>query len=385
MKIKKRFPHILLTVLVILILTKISSALGISPAVVNYNFEPSLRGVIEYTAFEDNPDKELELYVLGDLAEYVKLDKTKLVGGGKFTATIKLPESIETPGKHKIIVGVKEKIDEELAKGTIGTSVIIQAVIVVYIPYPGEYLEIGFRAHDVNIGEPINFELDLTSRGKEDVIAKSKIEIVFQNKTMEVLYLKDREIKSQQAVNLKKTFDTTNYNPGEYNAIAIVDYGKIARAESKFKIGELIIYIVNHTKQIVIGNVKSFDIEIESGWNDQIDGAYAEVFILNESKPLINFKTTSTELTPWERKTITGFFDTSNFAEGFYDANITIFYYGREMGKSSNELVKVQFVEEKEINYILLSLVAIGIILLLVAIVLLIRKYLFKKKRKNEK
>ncbi len=375
---------------IILILTKTSFALGVSPAVVKYNFEPGLEKIVKYSVFGD-ANQKLELYVSGDLAEYVELDKDNLVGGGTFIAKLKLPKYIKKPGKHRIIIGVREKIDEELLEQAIGTSVTIQVVMYIYVPYPGKYLEVALKSHNVNVGEPVNFELEIKSQGKEDITIIPRIEITSQNKTIETLYFKEREIKSQEGIKLKKTLDTTNYNPGKYNAVAIVDYGKIARAESEFKIGELVIYITNYTKQIVIGDIKSFDIEIESRWNDNIDGAYAEVFIFNKSKSssgstsevLISFKTSSTKLTPWGRKTITGFFDTSNFTEGFFDANITLVYYGKEVGKSSSELVKIEFVEEKDYNLIILIAAIIAGVVVLCMVFLLIKKYLLKNKKRK--
>ncbi len=373
--------QIFLLIAIILILIKTSSALGISPAKVEINFAPGLERIIEYTAFEDNPNQELELYTQGELAEYVKLNKNNLIGEGKFIATLKLPEHIKKPGKNVIVVEVKEKIDEELVGTAIGTSIIIQAIIVINVPYPGKYLEIALKSPNVNVGEPVNFELQIASKGSEDVNISPKIEIVSQDKTIETLYFKNREIKSQEVLELHKTLDTSNYNPGTYNAIAIVDYGKIASVESQFKIGELIINIMNYTKQIIIKKIKAFDIEIQSGWDNQIDGAYAEVSFLNNSKSLISFKTSSTKLTSWEKKTIVGYFDTSNFTKGFYDANITLIYYGKEIGKSSSELVKVEFIEER--NNTLTIFIISGVILVLAAVVLLIRKYLFKERKKK--
>jgi len=153
----------------------------------------------------------------------------------------------------------------------------------------------------------------------------------------------------------------------------------LAKSESIFNIGELIIHLVNYTKQVEIGGINSFDIEIESGWNNKIDGAYAEVFISNSSVDLFSFKTSSTSLEPWEKKTITGFFDTSNFTKGFYDANITFIYYGKDVGKSSSELVKIEFVKGEN-NFQMILLISAGAILLLVVLWIIIKKY-FPRRR----
>jgi len=380
-KKEKFFLRIFYIFGIIIILINMSSALGIGPGKIEFNFQPGFEQSITYGVYGADPETELELYVEGDLAEYVTLDKDKLIGGGVFTATLKLPEYIEKPGKHRILVGAKEKFDEELLGTAIGTSVNIRGVIDIHVPYPGKYLEITLSSHDVNVGEPVKFELDIVNKGKEDVSIKPKIEILSQNKTIETLYLKERFLKSQERIELKKILNTTNYNPGSYNAIAIVDYGEIAKAESKFRIGELVINIINYTRQITIDGLQSFSLEIESGWNDNIDGAYAEVFILNDPTNLLSFKTFSTGLIPWEKKNITGFFDTTNFTKGFYDANITLFYYGKNVGKSSSELVKIEFIEKSK--QLLIWFVIGGILFVLIIMGFIIEKYFLKHGRKK--
>ncbi len=375
------FLRIFFMFVILIVLVDMSSALGIRPGKIEFNFQPGLEQTITYHVFGTEPETELELYVEGDLAEYVKLDKETLLGGGGFTAELKLPTSIEKPGKHRILIGAKEKFDEEALETTIGTSIDIRGVIDVHIPYPGKYLEITLSSHDVNIGEPVQFGLNIISKGTEDVDMRPKIEITSEEKTIETLYFTDRVLKSQEEIKLKKVLNTTNYNPGNYNATAIVDYGKLAIAETKFRIGELVINIVNYTRQITIGGLQKFNIEIESSWNDNIDGAYAEVFILNGSNNLLSFKTSSTGLTPWEKKNITGFFDTTNFEKGFYDANITINYYGKNVGKVSSKLVKIEFVKSprKLLVWFIIGVIA----LLLGAGVFLIKKYFLKKYKKK--
>lgn len=380
---RKRFLLFFLVIIMILLLTKTSYALGASPARVDINFAPDLETSIVYNVFEDNPKKELDIYADGELAEYIKFDKNKLTGSGTFIATLKLPNYIEKPGEHKTFIFVKEKIDEELIGDSVGTSVTIGTLVVVHVPLPGRYLELSLDSHNVNIGEPVNFILQIKSQGTETLNIFPRIDITSQDNQdniIETLYLKEREIKSQEVLKLKKTLDTTDYNPGIYKAIAIVDYGKIAKAESDFKIGDLIINIVNYTDKIIIEKIKPFNIDIESGWNNQIDGAYAQVSILNGSKTLVSFKTSSTQLTPWEEKTITGFFDTSNFTKGVYDTNITLVYYGKERGKSTSEIVKVEFVEK--IKPVLIVWIIVGIAVLLIA-VLLAKKYLLRNKKKK--
>lgn len=381
---KKRgnsFLRIFFAFAIIIILVDISSALGIAPGKLEFNFQPGLEKTIHYEVFGADSETEFELYIEGDLAEYIKLDKEKLIGRGTFTAVLKLPGYIEKPGKHRILIGAKEKFDEEALETMIGTAVDIRGVIDIHVPYPGKYLEMVLGSHNVNIGEPVQFELKITSKGEEDVDITPKIEIASEEEIIETLYFANRILKSQEEIKLKKILDTTNYNPGNYNATAIVDYGKIAIAESKFKIGDLVINVINYTQQISIGGLQKFNIEIESGWNDNIDGAYAEVFILNSSNTILSFKTSSTSLTPWEKKNISGFFDSTDFTKGFYDANITIKYYGKDIGKISSKLVKVEFIEKPK--QLLIWFITGGVIFLAGVVIFLMKKNFLKYGKKK--
>jgi hypothetical protein len=384
---KKRNLKLFLIIGFVFFLINLSSALRVVPGKIEFDFHPNLEKTILYSASQDNPERDLILYVEGDLAEYVKLDKEKLVGGGTFTATLNLPEEIEIPGKHRIFIVVRETLDEEVVGTTIVGLIAIKGVIDIHVPYPGRYLEItSFKSSNVNLKEPVYFELEISNKGKEDLTITPRIEITSLNKTIENLYFNERLLKVQDEVKLKKTLDSTDYNPGTYMAFAFVDYGKIAQAESEFKIGELIINILNHTEKIIIGGLHKFNIEIESGWNDNIEGAYAEVSFLNNSKSMFSFKTSSTSLTPWQKKNITGYFDTRTFEKGVYDANITLFYYGKSVGKSSSKLVKIEFI--KETSKLLIAVIVAGILFLLVlvvAIIFSIRRYFLKNYRRRSK
>ena len=358
-------------------------AIAISPARTIVQFKPNMEFDVGYSVSSSYSDKDIDLFVEGDLTEYATLSKDTLPSeGGSFSVSVKLPEKIEPPGKKLMYIAAREKIDKELAKGALGVSVAIRSVLAVYVPYPGKYLETELRAHNVNIEEPITFELDVYSRGTDEVLMKPRIEIYDEHGNLiDTIYFLERAISGQSEIFLKKTMNTTGIFAGNYYALSKIDYDT-ATAESRadFKIGELRVDILNYTKQIIVGGIRKFEIEIESGWNDQIDGAYAEIIILNNSEKITEFKTSPTNLNPWESKIITGYLDATEIMPGMYDANITIVYYGRDKGKSTNKLVQVEFIEKEKINYLLISGVVLGIIILFV-VLFCILKYGKKKKR----
>lgn len=374
----------LIFVLVCLILIENVFALGVGPAKVEYNFEPGMEQTINYFVLEDNPSMEHEISLEGDLAPYVRLDRTSLVGADSFNVKIKLPERIEKPGKHTIFVVVAQKIDPELIQGAIGTSITMKVVINIYVPYPGRYLDIDLRGQDVNVGDPLTFELNLESKGEQEVTVTPYIEVFAGNNSKEVLPFNTRTIKSQEKIGLQKVLDTSSYNPGVYKAIAIVDYGVLAQDEVQFRVGELRIDIINYTKQIEIDKIEKFELEIQSGWNDPIDGAYADVTFFNSSGFSQSFRTTTSTLTPWENKKIESYFDTSNFSIGFYNANVTLSYFGKNSGKSSSLIIQVEFIEKKAKGFSILLIILGGSVFVVCAIILLILKF-FRKNGKRKK
>jgi hypothetical protein len=122
---------------------------------------------------------------------------------------------------------------------------------------------------------------------------------------------------------------------------------------------------------------------IESGWNNRIDGAYAEIVIMNGSREVTEIKTSPIDIGPWESKVLTGYVDTSLFLPGVYDAEATVIYYGRERGKSTNQLIQIEFYEE-ESNVMFYSFV-IGIpaaLILLIIVLFVLTKKDGKKTKK---
>ena len=84
------------------------------------------------------------MYVEGDLAEYVTLNKDSLVGSGGVSASLALPIRIETPGTHVIYVGARQLPGEGGGIGIVGN---IRGVIKVKVPYPGKYATVSFTTY----------------------------------------------------------------------------------------------------------------------------------------------------------------------------------------------------------------------------------------------
>jgi len=350
-------------------------SLGIGPGKQVVDFKPGLELEYSFKVYADSI-QEIELYSAGEFADLVEFDKKELIGSGEFKVKIKLPNEIEKPGEHIILIGARERTSKQIA--TVGTSVAVQAPIVVKVPYPGKYAEISFSAQNANFGEPINFEVRVASMGKEPISATTSIEIYSGEEKIKTLELGTKIIENQKEDVFKIILDTNEYKSGNYNAIAIVDYqAGTAKQEQSFKIGQLFVNVTNYTNEIIKQGIKPFEIHIESLWNDPIENVYGEVNVLENNISVADFLTPSVELGAWEKKTLLGYLDTEKLNLKKYDLEIKINY--QEETTVVNGELNVKAKSDYKIYLIA------GILLLLILIVFMIFKDKFSKNEKKNK
>ncbi len=373
---KKTEVILLLLLMVIFISCKVSAVVGVSPGLYEVNFQPGLKEsyIFSYT-FDEGV--VADVYVKGDLAEYVTLNTNQLVGSGGVMATLQLPDQIEIPGDHKIYIGAKQSTS---SGGTVGIVGNVRGIILVKVPYPGTYASIDyFQVVNANQGDPVNFTLKVDNLGKEAVNLEAYIEVYNDEDTsIEILPLGNIYLNPKEEHLFKKSLETTNYKSGNYRARAVLKYeGGELTEETEFKIGTLNVAISNYTKEVMRNKISPFDVEIESFWNNKIPKVYAEVKIIGYDK---EFLTPSLDLNPWQKTKLSGFFDTTGIEEDKFQANITVHY----AGKQTNQIVDVKF--KKETDYTLYALIGggifLGILLISIIIAMII---LFMRLGKNGK
>ncbi len=366
--------------------TNIISAGGVGITPVHYKefFEPGLQKSFEFQSFNTDQTKGVQVYVKGDLANYTNLSETYFIGSGKFTVTINLPQKIDKPGTHQIIVGAIEA--EEKGTATIGGIAAIQGRIDILVPYPGKYAEATFTINDINEGEETSYELEIQNLGTETISIKPTIEIYKETKTNNFLTRNpDRTtIRPKQTINIIETLRTQNLPPGIYQATATIDYGPIIEINKTFRIGEFLVEITDYDYLFEQGKINQFDIEIKNKWNTKINEVFARVAITDEGKFITDFKTVSTSSAPWETKNLTGYFDATNLEPKRYIANIMLSYDN----ETTSKLVAVYVNKPTgKINYFLYSTIIIGIATIIILIYFLKRIKQLKKftKKRNGK
>lgn len=363
------------------------SALGLSPAKESIKFEPGLTKEITFHVTNGDSSKEIEIYTEGDLGKYITVDKDILPpGGGSFTATIKLPQKIEKPGKNTGYIVIKEKKNKQ--KDLIGVLTSIRAPIYVDVPYPGEYIEISsFSIPSINLGYPVEVNIALENKGSKNLQVKSNVDIYFNDEKVKTIEFEEMEIRVQEKVQLFDIFNSTDYRPGKYRANLTVDFGNKVFAQTEFKIGHLSVKILNYTQESPIGGTRPFIIKAENEWGEDIENAYAEVVIINNTgtlEQLAKFKTYPNSISAWKEAKIMGFFEADNFNPGeTYPVYMTLFYFGQgQSGHSDPKKGNIRFYEAVEKEQFLnkervLTLLVIILSMLVIAISI---SYIWKKK-----
>jgi len=331
----KSINLIILNFLIVMLLTQVALAVSISPPIITLDFSPNA----EYTfVFTIDRAEKIGSYLAGDLAQYATIDDPNQDGGPRLiTVHLKLPERIEKPGKHVLLVGAKELPTSPI--GGVGGVAAIQAAIEVKVPYPGLYVEMELIAPNVNLGETVNFIVKVNNLGTDNInSARAVIDVYDEYSKIKTINTDEKSIASKTIAELYADMPTNAMKAGSYKAIATLYYdGETKTAEKDFNIGTLYVAINNFTKELEQDKINKFDIDIESRWNNKLGNVYGEVTING-----VNVKTPSYELNPWEKKNITTYYDTTGITLGEYDATIILYYED----KTTTEGGKVYVVEE---------------------------------------
>lgn len=328
-----------LLVLLLILIANVA-AIGITPGMVTIDFEPGLRRGGEFTIINNEHKKFNALvFVEGDLKDNIILSKNlvefdETINSLPFTYTINLPSSIEKPGEHFARIVVMEISPPETREEVYGSTLIAVAAVVhqvkVKVPYPGKYAEMELYVEESMVNEITSFITPVSNLGEEDIKkAKTKIEILGPtNEKITMVETNEGIIKSKERKELTAQW-RANVNAGFYHAVATLEYdGKFARAEKTFSVGNLLVEVNDITvKDFTLGTVAKFNIDIESKWNGDIKGIYAQMQIYNAAGDLIaDFKSASIDLKPLEKAVLNAYWDTEGISIGDYDAKIILHY-----------------------------------------------------------
>tara|TARA_Y100000310_G_scaffold339169_1_gene431029 strand:+ start:411 stop:1499 length:1089 start_codon:yes stop_codon:yes gene_type:complete len=358
-------------------------AISLSPAQQEIDFTPNLEQEFVMTVGNGGGrETKIILSFEGELAKYIEFNEEAVQlskdEAHKFRFKIKLPENIPKPGRQLVKIHAAEEPIKATGKILPVTSV--TALLWINVPYTGKYAELKVTTKNVNLGEPVPFTIFMKNLGEEEItsaITTIKIYDINEN-LIETLTTTKTNLAKQSEKETTITFPTKEQKPGEYKAIAILNYdGQLAEAqEQEFFIGTLHVAIIDHTKIFKKDTVNKFEIEVANKWNSPIQHLQGEIQIQQNGNSIGSLlKTPSTSLSPWESKTLTTFWDTKGLESGTYTATITLHYHN----KTTTKTVDLQLKKDFAFNTTII-LTSIIILILLIDFII----WLVHKRRENE-
>lgn len=379
---KKYFIQIF-TLVLFLILVHNVWAISINPAIITIEYFPNYE---ESFDFKTEVQEGVEVYIDGSLSEYFTVEKNNIGVDGTFTIKVKLPDEIDNPGRNTVYIGL---LEPHKGGGMVSTRTSIRTPIIINVPYEGLYADITFYVSDLNVDETKQFSVTINNLGKKD-IDKAKADITIfdaDDNVVENLVTDEENVPSRSRKDLGVMFNASNHLPGVYSARADVTYDVLSKTIDKnFKIGSLNVEVFNYSKIFKEDTISNFFIIAESGWNDKIEGLYAEISILNGSKVLSELKTPNYDIEPWERLEISTFWDNKGLGVGTYPIKMTLYYQGART-EEEGEIQIISATDDGKFSFdgifnFTTLLVVFIVILVLVNVFILLRR---KKKEKNKK
>lgn len=324
---------------VILFSSLVSASLGISPAKRVIDFESLKEYDLKFEVINDDPQSISDIYLDGDLSSYAVLDKSEVTGQGIVNVHLSLPSALNPPGKHSLIIRARNR---PLEDSFIGTRIDVGSLVQVFVPYPGEYIELALNIPDGNIESEIPIEIKAINRGTEELnLSQIYIDFFSNGEFIDKLSFTPLSLIPTQEKFFRKFLDTNNFKSGDYLAEAHLVTSNDWSVNSSFKIGSLDVGVVNFTNTLKSGALRKFVINIKSGWNNDLNDVFADVNFTNSEDDFF-IRTPSISLKPWQESMLEGYLDTSDMY-GEYDVQITLNYDGANSFYSGKILVNKSY------------------------------------------
>jgi len=362
------------------------SAIAITPAEKTIAYSPGETVQLSFGIFDFGSGMTYEAVIAGDYAGNVNVVKE-----GEYTLLIDftMPEDA-TPGPHQLLVGIGQVPLGDFEGGAISAVASVFSQVNFFVPYPAKYAVIDIKNVDAALGKMAYFTVNLESYGKETVNKiTGNIDIIdLNNKTVTVVPLSERsDLMFLQKTEMFAQWDTENASAGIYKIVANVEYDGIkATAEGRLRLGVL---SVNINSIRAIGTVERglvrINIDVESIWNEPIENIYAEGWITKNASTLATLKSATVNLPPWEKNTLTLYWDVFGLEVGVYDLKVLLHYSDGQSKETTTQIYLMEEEVKEEAEKASTMLYGAVLLLILAVIFLLIIVVKIKGVKKSEK
>ncbi|MFH1209897.1 MAG: hypothetical protein V1663_03860 [archaeon] len=367
-------------------------AIGVSPARIEVNFEPNKVVDCSYLLWNNQPsppyyDLSVVVSPVGDLSDLFEIEQKDVVIHSNewvsYTCSLKLPSEL-SPGLHENSIIAKESVAS--IGGGVGSVAGVKMQVWIWVPYPGKFLEGIYSANDVNTGETAYFDVNLKSRGDNDINdIKIYIDIYDPNNVkIDTINSQSFSMKYDEVKDVRLEWNSQGISAGIYKTVARIYYDSSGFLELKddFRVGDFYIEIINVTvENIKKGSIGKFVINIQSLWNDKINGVYANVKIFKNNVEIYNVNTESVDLPAWNMHALIAYWDSRNAELGDYQAKVIVNYEN----KTTEKMIDFKIVELGLFNKLKQNVVYIIIIIVLLLLILVNILITLRHKKKDER
>jgi len=370
---------------VFLLLSPCAQALGIGPTEIEIGFKPNLNytGVV-YVVNSEGYNFPVEMSVDGDLKDYITLSEKEFVLMPKGTPgsiryvnfTLNLPEKFEKPGAYKSRILATQKVSGE--KGTIVSRVRVGAILTVYVPYPGKYVEFEVKIENAEVNKTVKFTASAVNRGNQTIENAYCVFRIYdlQGSVIGSATTDGKVMEPGRHVEFMGEWLASNVKPGKYRLVAEISYDDIkTKQEKEFMIGSPTIEITEINAEPIpektIGKIRT---KVKSNWNEKIENIFLTIE-LKKNGFSTSLKSPSTDIEPWQEKYIDIYWDTSDSqGAGEYDGLATLSY----LNKTAQKSFKVRVVKAG-----ITLFTPEAVLLLLVVVIIIILAVVYYRRRKS--
>jgi hypothetical protein len=367
-------------------------ALGITPGRTTLNYEPGVEKEFNISVVNsERSDIDLVVLVQGDMNNSVHLSESAFKMRSvdeekKISVRFDMPQEL-APGNHKteviVVQAPKGPANSNEENTFFGATLGVVSEIVVLVPYPGKYLDIGVSVVGPNDDGEIKFVLPVINRGLENIgLARAVIEIFdSKNNKLATVDTNQLPVLSSEREELIAKWDASNASFGNYNMIANIYYdNESTNLERYFTIGEPLLELKEiKVNEFKLGGIAKFEMTVQNKWNENIS-TYSEMLVYNENGGVIaDFKSSEVNVPALGKQTLVAYWDTAGIGKNTYDSSVALIYnqkstekkFKLEVGDNNINIVGVGYVISKtsalaEGNAFIVVLVVVIVVLIII-------------------
>jgi hypothetical protein len=325
---------VLSIILLLLIISPLVSAIGVTPGRTNVEFSPSLEREVSFSIVNtEHKNMNVAFTVSGELKDYVSLDNdavsfTSGDGSKDFKYKVKLPDKL-SPGLHIAeieAIELPENIND--VKLVVKATVSVVTQVYVYVPYPGKYIDVGLDIVPKEGGNKVNFYIPVLSRGEEKINSVKGVIDIYKGDN-KITSINTNEVSLALGERKELSAEWEASSGGEYDAKIHVNYdGEIKELEKSFTVGNesfgLLGVSVNDFK---LGDVAKIRILVQNKLSDPVKDAYATLAVYDTNlQKIADLKSENYEIPALSNKEIIVYWDTEKLNKGNYDSDLGINY-----------------------------------------------------------